>query len=80
MPNAKRNPTDDNKENTVAAPADQHLDKALARLETAVAALEKGGVGQAGGDDARRGEIEAIRAMISEAVQILDGKPGGGEA
>ena len=59
----------------------QHLDKALARLEAAVAALEKGGAGAAGsgaGDDAaRRKEIAAIQAMVSEAMELLDTKPEG---
>ena len=64
--------------------ANQHLDKALARLEAAVAALERGGAPAdgpgSGGDAARRKEIAAVRAMIGEAMQLIDPKAGGGAA
>ena len=58
-----------------------HLEKAVERLEAAVAALEKGGAGPgAGGDAARRDEIAAIQSTIAEAIQLLDTSSEGGGA
>ena len=59
---------------------DQHVEKALARLEAAVAALEKGGAPANGDDAARRKEIAEIRDMVGEAMQLLDAEPEGSGA
>ena len=59
---------------------DQHVEKALARLEAAVAALEKGGAAAGGDDDARRKEIAEIRDMVGEAMQLLGAGPEGSGA
>ena len=58
---------------------DQQLEKAMSRLQAAVESLEKRGPGTGGGED-RRKEIADIRAMIGEAMQLLDTKSSGGGA
>ena len=58
---------------------DQQLEKAMSRLQAAVESLEKRGSGTGGGED-RRKEIADIRAMIGEAMQLLEAKSGGGGA
>ena len=61
-------------------PMDKHIETALARLEAAVASLEKGGAPAGGGDAARRKEIAEIREMVGEAMQLLEANPEGGGA